>query len=612
MNTSKKYPVVLLLAVFLLALLALLAALQYRWFSQLSRSDAIRMQADLEATASRFTRDVDSEIIRTHMSFLLPAFDDRADVARALSNRYKQWEATSLHPHLLQRIYWIETASSTPQLHRLYPNQGLLTPVEWPASLITWPGLNQDQPRLDTLSDPAPETSELISMVPFAGTAPVDSVNTPLPWARPDRSWMPRYQVLLAFDKAYLMETWLPTLADQHFLSDAGTDYDVLITERDDPSRILYRSSPTLTHTDFAPTDLSLNTGFPDWAFMMRAMTTLAKAGNLNSIQRMLRFLNPSTVDSPDSTGVALADLLSKRSESGMSSMMAPVRTWQLYVKPHRGSFESIVSTIRSRQLAVSFGVLLVLGTAIVLIIVYTGRMRRLADQQMAFVAGVSHDLRTPIAVMHAAGENMQDGLVTDPEETKDYGELIVEESQRLLNTVEQVLAYAGIAFGSERPPETTVAINEVIRHVLAGFGTKLDRYTVDLRLTESLPLVHGDREALATAIQNLIQNAQKYGGPKQWIGIETHASTPEHPEAIVVAVRDQGRGISASDQARIFEAFYRTEEAQHSQTRGNGLGLSIVKNIAEAHGGRVTVESVPNAGSTFRLFLPIASLPSA
>lgn len=613
MNTSKKYPIVLGLAGVLLAMLVVLAVLQYHWLSQLSQSNAIGMKANLETMASRFTQDVDRAIIQAHMAFLLPSGKNHDEIATALSDRYEQWRTTSLHPQSLKSIYWVENdASGEATLLRLQPEEAKLAAVEWPASLLTWPNWLSPNQTIPSPDAQGHTTSEIISLVPFSGASPMTAANVgfPLPLAGRAPSGLPQYQLMLAFDKSYLTETWLPELVDHHFGSSATMDYDVLVTHRANPNDILYQSSPDLAQADFAATDLSVNMGLPDWAFMMRAMMTMAKDGNLTAMQDLLRFLNPAASDTSTQPAAALSEFLSKRVDPGMRGMMMPVRTWQLHAKPRQGSFDTIVTTLRRRHLAVSFGVLLILAVASALIIVYTSRMRRLADQQMAFVAGVSHDLRTPIAVMHAAGENLQDGLVTDAEETKDYGELIVEESRRLLNTVEQVLAYAGIAFGSERPPDTSVSLNDVVTHVLAGFGTQLDRFDVQLSLADDVPLVEGDREALATALQNLIQNARKYSTTERSIHIETRVSD-DIPNEVCVLVRDQGMGIAPSDQARIFEPFYRSDAARTSQTPGNGLGLSIVKSIVEAHNGRITVTSTPGQGTTFTLYLPTVSQPT-
>jgi len=131
--------------------------------------------------------------------------------------------------------------------------------------------------------------------------------------------------------------------------------------------------------------------------------------------------------------------------------------------------------------------------------------------------------------------------------------------------------------------------------------------FTVDVTAPDAMPDVPLDEGAYRRALTNLIGNALKYGTDGAWLGVDvrmatTKAGTPE----VQVAVSDRGRGIDARDLPHIFEAFYRGEYAKERQIHGNGLGLSLVKGIAEAHGGRVTVTSTPGAGATFTLHLPV------
>jgi two-component system phosphate regulon sensor histidine kinase PhoR len=117
---------------------------------------------------------------------------------------------------------------------------------------------------------------------------------------------------------------------------------------------------------------------------------------------------------------------------------------------------------------------------------------------------------------------------------------------------------------------------------------------------------VLADRTALRSTIQNLISNALKYGGTDKWVRIEARLDPALGADKVTITVKDHGLGISSKDLPHIFEPFYRGAEAESLQIRGNGLGLSIVKGIIEAHGGRVRVESTEGRGSTFVIILPV------
>jgi signal transduction histidine kinase len=126
---------------------------------------------------------------------------------------------------------------------------------------------------------------------------------------------------------------------------------------------------------------------------------------------------------------------------------------------------------------------------------------------------------------------------------------------------------------------------------------------TVEIDVPEALPPVLGDDAALRRVFQNLVGNAIKYGASGGWIGLRAQASGRE----VRISVSDRGIGIPAAEHARIFEPFYRAPDVTSAQIHGAGLGLSLVKRIVEAHGGRIAVRSEPGQGSEFVVYLPAA-----
>jgi two-component system sensor histidine kinase BaeS len=120
------------------------------------------------------------------------------------------------------------------------------------------------------------------------------------------------------------------------------------------------------------------------------------------------------------------------------------------------------------------------------------------------------------------------------------------------------------------------------------------------------LPLVEADEDALCRAIGNLVTNALKYGADGRWIGVTAERGSYRGRAEVRISVADRGRGIEPEDLPHIFEPFYRGRHAVERQIHGNGLGLSLVRRIAEAHGGRVSVKSARSEGTTFILHLPV------
>jgi signal transduction histidine kinase len=214
---------------------------------------------------------------------------------------------------------------------------------------------------------------------------------------------------------------------------------------------------------------------------------------------------------------------------------------------------------------------------------------------------------------MRSAGQNLADGIVDTPEKVRKYGALIEREGRRLTEMVGRVLTFAGIQSGAQTFQTQPVSVRALIEGVLADSRWVLDekKVQVDVRLDDALPDVLGDATALRQALTNLVDNALKYGGGTKWIGLDARVATTSSGDEVVLAVSDRGIGIRRSDLSRLFEPFFRSADPLAAGTSGSGLGLAVVRGIVEAHGGRVTAESVPGKGSTFAIHLHLASAPA-
>jgi signal transduction histidine kinase len=227
----------------------------------------------------------------------------------------------------------------------------------------------------------------------------------------------------------------------------------------------------------------------------------------------------------------------------------------------------------------------------------------------MEFIAGVSHELRTPVAVIRSAAENLSHGIVDGGDRVKRYGQLVETEAKRLGEMVERVLQYAGIESGLGSNLRAPLAPADIIDDAIDASAPLIDpeRVTIERGIASNLPPVLGDATALRSAVQNLIANAVKYGGSDGWIGITAERIGAPRGAEVRITVRDHGAGIPAAELPHIFEPFYRGGDAVARQVHGNGLGLSLVRRIVTAHGGRVAVTSRMGVGSTFTITLPTA-----
>jgi signal transduction histidine kinase len=320
------------------------------------------------------------------------------------------------------------------------------------------------------------------------------------------------------------------------------------------------------------------------------------------------RTLNASALRNPD-VDLPLAPIAQRRPEGGgappfrMREPRGPEPgQWHLLVRRHNGGIDAAVASARRRNLAVSFGIVLILGAAVLLLVALLRRAERLRQQQIEFVAAISHELNTPVAALRSAGENLRDGIIADPDKVTRYGESIVRESTRLGELVGQVLELAGMQSRRARPQEA-VDVASVIDEAVAQSRWLIadSPIAIETKIDDALPPITGDRGALTRAVQNLIANAVRHGGSGEWIGVQA----ARDGDQIRITVEDRGPGIDAGEAGHLFEPFYRGSKS--ASVPGTGLGLAIVRQIAQAHGGSVHVER-RKTGAAFTINLPAAT----
>ena len=234
---------------------------------------------------------------------------------------------------------------------------------------------------------------------------------------------------------------------------------------------------------------------------------------------------------------------------------------------------------------------------------------RDLTLRQAGFLANVTHELKTPIAVMQAAGENLADGRVSDPDRLKAYGGHIHTEAVRLRKMVDKLLDVARTESGQLVLKPRPVSINRIVTDYLEESAHLFQdpRIRPELDLAENLPAVMADPDSLDTIIGNLVENALKYGGDTRYLRIATRHSG----KTVELDVQDKGTGIPRHAHSLVFDKFYRVEDVLTARTKGHGLGLAIVKTLTEANGGRIELESEPGHGAIFRLVFPALPTPA-
>jgi signal transduction histidine kinase len=286
---------------------------------------------------------------------------------------------------------------------------------------------------------------------------------------------------------------------------------------------------------------------------------------------------------------------------------------WRILARHRNGSLEDLVAATQRRNLAVSGLILvLILGIAAMLMRV-TRQAQLLADAHIGFLAGVSHELRTPLTVIRTAAFNLSSGKIgSRADQIERYGRLIADESGKLEALVDQVLRFAGGRAGHAIGARKPLALAPLIEDEANALQAAAERDGVRLirQIEPNLPPALADRQSLGPAIRNLLDNALRYGRSGGEIRISAKPVTSRGVTEIEIEVADLGPGIPAAEIGRIFEPFFRGSRAVQDQIHGTGLGLNIVRTIAEAHGGSVAVTSEPGQGTHFFLRVQCAKNP--
>jgi signal transduction histidine kinase len=278
---------------------------------------------------------------------------------------------------------------------------------------------------------------------------------------------------------------------------------------------------------------------------------------------------------------------------------------WRLGIQSRYMTPEQWAKRYFAINLSLSVLMTLVLVSGIVLALRMASRQMKLSQMKADFVSNVSHELRTPLASIRVFGEFLKLGRVKEPEKVREYGEYIETESRRLTQLINNILDFSKIESGRKTYQFEKAAVEQVVTDTLKMLEIRLKQsgFSVSLAAPQQpLPLTMLDSGAVAQAFMNLLDNAVKYSGPAR----EVLVRLDQKDGFITLSVTDHGIGIPRGEQDKIFERFYRVCTGLVHDVRGSGLGLSIVKHIVEAHGGKVTVESEPGRGSTFTLHLPV------
>ncbi|MEO8128282.1 MAG: HAMP domain-containing sensor histidine kinase [Bryobacteraceae bacterium] len=552
----------------MLITLAVLAWLQYGWSTQIAEALQQRMRAGLASSVQHFQTALQQDLTRIASTFEVGTAASSVEMKAVLLANAREWSRSGTPHELVSKVYLVQDdVRGDWQRQSLDVGSGRFTPERWPSA---WTDLavelSANAEDLDTA------TPRLWHHRPWIMASNLPILFRAVASEVPDANDLLRYRllgyILVELDEGNLETRYLPQMVERYFRGSGDPDYRVAIIKSGPHPVTIYDSHPA------------------------------AKPLTAQSADEAVELLAPSRAADGKRPAVAIR-------ESGDAAVL------ELLAQHRSGSLDAAVNALRRRNLAVSFGVLLVLCAGMAFLAVSAQRAQQLARLQVDFVAGFSHEMRTPVASVCMIAENMTDGVVSSEQQIRHYGSLLQAQARRLRTMVEEVLAFA--AHQKRKPTLDVRPVNlaQVMASALSDEYPLIEAAGIEVeeKVAPDLPDVLADAVALRTCIGNLLSNAVKYGKSGAWIGIHGETVQGRRNPEVRLTVQDRGQGIDAGDRRHIFEPFFRGAKAREAQTPGAGLGLSLVRQMMEAMGGRVTVQSEPGRGASFTLHLMAADM---
>lgn len=409
----------------------------------------------------------------------------------------------------------------------------------------------------------------------------------------------PRFdRLLICYDLTYLTDTFFTHLLEKYSTEEDRNDFLFQLGPR---GPVASATVITVDQFHYRPDCL-----MP----LARGGPSLAVSGAVSGFADKPGGIRSGTVElssSPEFGGNASTTFLLHA--EGACTVGPPVNSGLLHVSVRRppGTLSDLFTRFRQRNVVVSVVVTTALLAGLIAFVVSTEQARRLARLQTVVAAGISHELRSPLASLNVAADHLKNGHVENAEQARRYGEIIDAQSRRLSHVVDQALALTRLSQSKGVPDLHAVSVTDIVRVACDGLAPQAKEAGIEIHshVASDVPLASADPDVLLRCLINLIENAIKYAASGGWIHVSAERALRAGRPAVAVTVEDRGPGIEHDETVTVFEPFFRGSSARRSRQPSSGLGLSIVKSAVDAYGGGIELERVVPHGCRLRLFFP-------
>jgi signal transduction histidine kinase len=282
-----------------------------------------------------------------------------------------------------------------------------------------------------------------------------------------------------------------------------------------------------------------------------------------------------------------------------------PFVSWKVALfDPDGKSIEQLTGIERQLYLILFIGIITVMLIGIIQIVRAVIHESEISRMKSEFVSNVSHELKTPLALIRMFGETLDSGIVTNEKDRQKFYSIIRKESERLTHLINNVLDFSRMDAGVREYNFQETDLVEIIRSTLESYEFQISDYGFEIenKVPDEPLILKIDRDAISQVLLNLLNNAVKYSDEKKHILVKVC----KNATSALISVTDNGIGIPKEELKKIFDKFFRVSKSRSRETRGSGLGLTLAKHIVEAHGGTIEVESEVGKGSSFTVRIPL------